>query len=352
MSLSHRTRVHGRLLLLATLALSLSACGGSGAGSHANAVGTPGSTPSAPSGGQLQTSLLDHYLGVGRSTDAGDDDEAAARKVEEAIAQCMAKQGFEYVPDPHTFTVTGTTGGAQIISMDNPTFPNLPPDQFAARFGYGISTAPPTSSKPDPGDQNEKIVHGMSVAERVAYYHALYGKDIRLDSRGDLTSSITSDDNSCDGRGDATRPDAQAEQSREQKIERVQTSYQSLLDQVKDLQDQELADPRVTAATQKWSACMASAGFPGYRAVSGPADRIRKRALALMGPGFDPSGVDPTTLAALRREEVSLAVADEHCHQAWDETLQAVREDLEAQFVAQNVTELKSYRSAMAAATR
>ena len=90
--------------------------------------------------------------------------------------------------------------------MKDPTFPNLPPAEFAARFGYGISTARPATATPNPQDRNEKNVRAMSVAERVAYYQALYGKGIVLDRTGNLTSSITTDDSSCDGRGEATRP--------------------------------------------------------------------------------------------------------------------------------------------------
>ena len=351
MAASRRPRAVVRLMFPVPLvALLLSACHANGSAS--GAAGTPRKAAAAPSAVQPSASALDHYLGVGQPMDAGDDNEAAARKAEETIARCMATQGFEYIPDPHTFTVTGSIGGAEIISTNDPTFPNLPPAVFAARFGYGISTAPPATKTPDPQDRNEKIVRAMSVAERVAYYQALYGKGIVLDRTGNLTNSITTDDNSCEGRGDATRPDAQEQHSQERRIERVQTSYQSLLDQVNALQGQELADPRVTAATQTWSRCMAAAGFPGYRNVSGPEERIRKQALALMGPGFDPSGVDPTALAALRRKEIRVAVADYHCHQAWDRTFQSVRQDLEDRFVRENLTELKSYRSALAAATQ
>jgi hypothetical protein len=348
---SRGARAVPRLVPLALVAvLFVSACDATG--STSGAAGTPSNAAATPSGVQPSASALDRYLGAGQPTDAGDDNEAAARKAEETIARCMATQGFEYIPDPHTFTVTGSVGGAQIISMNDPTFPNLPPAEFAARFGYGISTAPPATKTPDPQDRNEKIVHSMSVAGRVAYYQALYGKDIVLDRTGNLTNSITTDDNSCEGRGDATRPDAQEQHSQQRRIERVQTSYQSLLDQVKALQDQELADPRVTAATRTWSGCMASDGFPGFHNVSAPEERIRKQALALMGPGFDPSGVDPTALAALRRKEIRLAVADYHCHQAWDRTFQSVRQDLEDRFVRENLNELKSYRSALAAATQ
>jgi hypothetical protein len=352
MTASRRPRPASRILLLAPLALALAACQGAGTESHQPPAGRPGSAPaSAGAPAAPPASPLDDYLGVGRPTDAGGD-ETAARKSEEAIARCMAGQGFEYVPDPRTYTVGSAAGGATVVSTNDPAFPNLPPDQFAARYGYGISTAPATSSTPGPGDRNERIVHDMSVAERVAYYHALYGRDVALDARGHLTGTITSDAGSCDGRGAAARPGARAELTRQRKIERVRASYRSLLGRVRELQDRELADPRVAAATRTWSACLASAGFPGYDDVSAPAEKVRRRALALLGPGFDTTGADPAALAALRREEVGLAVADHRCRQAWERTLQGVRRDLEARFVRENLTELKSYRSAMAAATR
>jgi hypothetical protein len=344
--------------VVAGLALTLSACSSTGQQAGAGNAPSPGASSSgAPSSGSAspgatQTSPLEAYLGAGGGFSSSESDDTRERRSEEAIARCMARQGFEYIPDPISFTVKPGPGGSQIISQNNPTFPDLPPDQFAARYGYGISTAPAPSQQKDPLDRNQAIVEKMSVSERVAYYQALYGTSIQLDSRGDLTNTITSSDDSCEGRAAAAFPDDPAQQTQAKKVDRVKTSYQSLLDRVSALNDQELADPRVRAATQTWSSCLAAAGFPGYDDLDAPRASILQKARALMGHDLDPTGVDPTRLAALRRREISLAVADNSCHTAWDQTFAAVRQDLETQFVKENLTELKSYRAALAAASR
>jgi hypothetical protein len=357
-SRSRRTPGPAVVAAVVGLALTLSACSPSGSEAGPGGTASPGAassgvaTSGSPTPGATPTSPLDAYLGAGGGFSSGVSDDTRERKTEEAIARCMARQGFEYIPDPISFTVKPGPGGSQIISQNNPTFPDLPPDQFAARYGYGISTAPDPSKQKDPLDRNQEIVEKMGVSERVAYYQALYGTSIQLDSQGDLTNSISSSDDSCDGRAAAEFPDDPTQQSQEKKVDRVRTSYKSLLDQVSALNDQELADPRVRAATQTWSSCLAAAGFPGYDQLDAPRQSIMAKARALMGHDLDPTGVDPTRLAALRRREISLAVADNSCHTAWDQTFAIVRQDLETQFVKQNLTELKSYRSALAAASR
>jgi hypothetical protein len=69
-----------------------------------------------------------------------------------------------------------------------------------------------------------------------------------------------------------------------------------------------------------------------------------------MGHDLDPTSVDPARLAKLRRTEINLAVADDRCRQPWDRTLAGVRRAAEETFVRDNLEELRSFRSAMAAA--
>ena len=69
-----------------------------------------------------------------------------------------------------------------------------------------------------------------------------------------------------------------------------------------------------------------------------------------MGHDLDPTSVAPARLARLRRTEIATAVADNSCRQPWDSTLAAVRRAAEETFVHDNLEELRSYRSAMAAA--
>jgi hypothetical protein len=274
------------------------------------------------------------------------------RKYQEAIARCMAAQGFDYVPEPGaSITETGGPGGSEIMKLNSPPrFPDLPPDQFAARFGYGSSTAPPASSSGPAVDPNDKIVAAMSVAERVAYQHALYGVDTPLTSQGYLTSTINGSPQACTDRASRHQPTDDQVAATEHRVQRVQAVYKSLLSRINDLSDQEMADARMVAATHEWSGCMAAAGFPGYTSVDQPRARSLVRARAVMGHDLDPTSVDPARLAKLRRTEIDTAVADNTCQQPWQRTLDGVRRAAEESFVRANLDELRSYRSAMAAA--
>jgi hypothetical protein len=346
------------LLIMVPVVAGLSACSGSGGGtpSHAAASQTHSSTPastgtSTAAGASDSAFPLDAYLGVGGGTTVISS-ATQQRKYQEAIARCMANQGFDYVPEPAaSITSTNIGGGAKVIKFNSPpTFPNLPPDQFAQRFGYGISTAPPASKGGPPVDPNDKIVSAMSVAERVAYEHALYGVGTPLNSQGYLESSVNSSPQACTTRASRGQPTDDQQAALERRVQRVQTVYKSLVSRIDDLNDQELADPRMVAATHQWSGCMAAAGFPGYTGLDQPRAKMLARARALMGHDLDPASVDPAKLAGLRRTEIATAVADNTCRQPWESTLATVRRALEESFVKENLAELKSYRSAMAAA--
>src|SRR5699024_11137932 len=94
------------------------------------------------------TSPLDNYLGRGAvsfengmTVNLGGQDSSAkhqrgenldqARRYEELVAQCMEEAGFEYTPR------VPTTSEPESSSSDPYS---LPSDEFAAQYGYGVST--------------------------------------------------------------------------------------------------------------------------------------------------------------------------------------------------------------------
>jgi hypothetical protein len=340
------------LLLLVPLVAGVTACSGSSS-TPSHAAGSPTHRPS-PTGTSAESggaSPLDSYLGAGGGTTVVSS-ATQQRKYQERIARCMAAQGFDYVPEPAaSITEKGSSGGGQVITFNAPPrFPDLPPDQFAARFGYGISTAPPAATSGPPVDPNDKIVAAMSVAERVAYQHALYGAGTPLDSQGYLESTINGSPQACTDRASRSQPTDDQVTAMEHRVDRVRTVYRSLLARIDDLTHQEMSDPRMVAATHQWSGCLAAAGFPGYAGIDQPRAKLLTKARALMGHDLDPTSVDPARLAALRRTEIDTAVADTRCRQPWDNTLAGVRRAAEQTFVDDNLDELRSFRSAMAAA--
>jgi hypothetical protein len=345
-----------------TLLLGLSACSSTDGGSAADGDGAT-SAPSTSASGKPETSdssdeddaldlgLLEDYLGVGAGVGATVSD-AESREYAEAIARCMASEGFEYVPWVDTNTeATFLPDGTITIEAAEPSFPDLPRDEFAARFGYGISTKSAAAQKEEK-DPNEAIVARMSVAERVAYHQAMYGKAIGLDNQGYIAgNSMSSTDNSCTGRASAGEPTTEELASIEKRAEKVRDSFASLLKRVRDLREAKMTDPRVTAATSTWSSCMTASGQPGFTALEQPRARALDDARRLLGQDLlGADGADPTKLADLRKTEVELAVADEQCLGDWRETYKAVERDLEEQFVSDNVAELEEFRTAMSAA--
>jgi hypothetical protein len=334
----------------------LCACSPSDAGSEggpATPIGSPTASGTTEASGQddgPSLGPLEDYLGVGANVGTTVSD-AEDRAYEEAIARCMAAEGFEYVPYVDDVDATFLPDGTVTLDFEKSTFPDLPPDEFAARFGYGLSTEPPAAqvTRKDP---NEAIVSRMSVSERVAYQEALRGKGNELDSQGYLAgNSLTSSDTSCLGRADAEALTTEQRVTAQKRVENVRDSFASLLKRVRDLRDAEMKDPRVVAATTTWSSCLAAAGHRGFTALDQPRARALDDARALIGR--DRSGAataDPTRLAALRKAEVELAVADERCLRDWRATYRAVERDLEAQFVSDNVAELEDFRTAMSAA--
>jgi hypothetical protein len=136
----------------------------------------------ADTGGGGELSPLEHFLGKGAVSFEGglalssdgsaldspvglsEDDLSRRREEEQLIADCMRAEGFEYVPyvvDPSDWDQPFEDAYA------------LPPAEFTARYGYGISTIRADIDRPE--DPNEAIREAMSPAELEAYWVAMHG---------------------------------------------------------------------------------------------------------------------------------------------------------------------------------
>jgi hypothetical protein len=334
------------LLLLATLV----ACSGPSDRTSASPTGTAVAEAGDEVANEAQgSSPLDEYTGVGAEA-LSVPGEGAQREYEEAIARCMAAEGFEYVPFVSRMDTRFSADGTMTLDPNRGTFPDLPPAEFAAQFGYGISTRPAAAGK-DEVDPNEAIVARMSVAERVAYHRALYGPHNRLDDQGHLAGNgIASSDESCVGRADAGAMTAEERTSVARRVQRVQDSFASLIRRIQELQRDQLEDPRTVAATRAWAACLEAAGHRGFTALDQPRARALADARRVLGRNLDTADTDPARLASVRAAELRLAVADETCLRDWRKTHRAVRQDLETAFVQDNRQELEAFRSAVSAA--
>ena len=270
---------HIRLLTVIALlgaALAVTACGG-------------GSSANQPSG---DAGDLGDQLGFSQ-----DGILARQSRVESVIQACMKAQGFDYVPVDPVAQRAALFGSSRINDLD-----------FAKQFGYGISTL--WGHVKATADPNQRIRASLSPADRRAYDFALGG-----DNPGATFSSAVDT-------GDFSKLGGCTKQATEKVFGGAQVLSQlsSKLDQ---LEERITQDQRMVIATEKWSSCMASAGFR-YNAPEAIDTDLYRRTEAIVGPvpgqyatgpapGVKPPPYDHAALASLQRDEVNIAVSDYQC---------------------------------------
>jgi hypothetical protein len=286
-------------------------------------------------------SPLDEFLGFGVEPSAEQQAEwdQQQRQMEQLIAACMNAQGFEYTAlDPSS-------------AVDTAGPWDLPPDEFAQQYGYGITTIERDAYMGN--DPNAAAVEAMSVPEKQAYYEALYGSMITVDENGDMAkrepmpaAASEPDTESCSAQASTEvygdRADAVASDGENDAFAPLQQEMSALYERVE-------GDQRVVDARTAWSSCMADAGHPGLADIYDGSTEVSDRATALMGETLDPAAADPAAVEELRTYEIAVATADLACRVDYDAVHQEVQTELEQSFIDEHRAELEQYRDAIAA---
>lgn len=350
---------NSRIALSLVAVLALAGCGANPSAADKEPVKSDDKSPLAEymgdgfisSGGGGMTRAV--RIG-GPGQESSEEQLAKQRKMEEAVASCMKSAGFEYVAVPPE---------SQGKSKFDDAF-NLPPDKFAEQYGYGISTIdwgkPADADKNDP---NAKIRKALSPTAQKAYDKALNGQmgsgnggvAIAIPEGGDKGKKP---DLGCRGKaGDEVYG------SGDGKLDDFK-KFDSLFKDIEALNKRIEADQRVIDATSAWTDCMADAGHSGFKTVNDGRESINKKLDELTGankggpskpgksmtitgpPSFDK--VDAAKLADLRKEEITLAKADQGCKKkVYDEPFKKAQYELEKEFVAANKTQLEQYRDSV-----
>jgi hypothetical protein len=291
-------------LVIVVCALALGACGGDDAagGSDTNAK---------KSNAPVEDQLGFDTAGI----------MARQSRVEAEIRQCMKAQGFDYVPvDP--FAQRAAVTGASRLSDED----------FLNQFGYGISTLWGRGSPQS--DPNERLRLGLSAADRRAYDRALWGENPGATFQAAVDS------------GDFTKLGGCTREATEKVFggAQVLTQLQGKLD---ELDERILEDQRMVRAVERWTTCMADAGFQ-YEDPDEIDSDLTKRMEKIVGPLPGPFATGPASghkavpydraaLHTLQREEVTIARADFACERRYITPVEAVvRPQYEAQFRARN----------------
>jgi hypothetical protein len=224
------------------LILTLAACSGtSGATDRGRAAPVPTRTVDS-------VSPIADYLG-------GEiDGENVTSFVEHQTQECMRKKGWDY------------QAAIPVKSNEEPRAPTALL-QYRQRYGYGLLNIPPTDGTRQLVDRQQKYQDSLPTAERQRYAKDLGGTQDRVDGPSVSTG--------CRG-------------AAEQAGHKLFPAFDPAITQEADRDlDAMRADPRYVAATTKWSACMAKAGFQfhvltdGRKAVSDhffepPSDELKR----------------------------------------------------------------------------
>ncbi len=355
-------RRHTWLAMIASVTIATAACS---SGSSPRSSAAPASTSSD----QSNTDERDERLtplsaffteGRGGELTQAERDAAAGdfRRQEELIADCMQAQGFQYVQRDYNQAVDA--------KMKNVEAFDLPPDQYAERWGYGISTIDASQFTAEaPADPNSAIVEALSPEARSAYDTAMYGFDMSQEGaavwRGNGQAAVARPMGSS---LDAPPPDGcQTRAVREVYGEDVaggeegaSTEFDALNEEMGALWDRVVNDPRVVAAKGGWANCMADAGHPEATDPDSAVQLIIERFSDLYG--VDPSQFkevragmksapqqpSPAALAEVQSYERSLAIADRRCKAAYDDAVFAVQTEVENRFIDGHRAELERFR--------
>ena len=298
--------------------------------------------------------------------------------VQEAIAECMRQEGWEYIPvDQSSYT-------SSVEYTDEDEVERI------KREGFGIAY---WTLNQDAGmdfgeeyvDPNSDYVMALSDDERTAYYESLYGTD--EEQQAEMTTEVDPDTGEeyqvsygygvgCQGEGYTSVAGEDLTQSPEY-WEAISTYYEELSERVE-------ADPRMQKLTDGWSACMKDKGFEyddvnsfydsvytefqerlegimGAEAYADPTDGWTDEEIndffesatqdeieALYQDAYKVTDDQRTQLEAQLADEVELALAEHECSLPMSEQGQEIYADLEEQYALEHEDELRELAASFA----
>lgn len=261
-------------------------------------------------------------LAYGTAGEQEDRSQAQQRRYEEHIAACMKDAGFEYVP-----AVTSAAG--PVLADDVPAPGSR---AFREQFGYGVTTDPWQAqvSTQDVVDANAAYRATLTPGAQEAFDAELHGTGEK-----DAAGVVAQVGGCANAAWDAVYG-----------VLLAHPDWQELLAEMDALYDRVDDASAVQGATSDWSRCMAERGHAGLTDPQAAEASVRAVLDAAQTTGTDGLvQVDAEQVAAVRRAETVIAVADLDCQEEVDLAARraAALRDLEEEFVRQHGDELEAW---------
>ncbi|GAA1121541.1 hypothetical protein GCM10009651_00100 [Microbacterium natoriense] len=332
-------RSTGPLAVLAAAALALTLAGCSTGG------GNGGLT--------YEDSPLNKYLSAAYGGDLSPEEQQKKldeqqRKQEDLMAECMAKEGFEYKPN--------LQNGGTVVSSGEDIEWEPEKKSWVEKYGYGIVNNPfSEQGESNPGeeyvDPNQKYLDSLSESERTAFYETAYGAPQEMEDTEEGGSyEYNWEDGGCQGW-------AQHELQGEDPWQSDQ--FADLRDKMTELWSTTQESSELKALNAKWASCMADGGEPGFKAqtdaqqsISDAQSKIYEAAYGDGTTEIDPEKVeDPNKspeMKELGEKEIALALVDLGCREKTsyaDESLK-IQFAREEKFIKDNKADLEAFKAA------
>lgn len=272
----------------------------------------------------MKSPLSEYYASLYGSGDQKDF-EKQQTKVQELVAVCMAKEGFDYIP---------TDQSQYSSSVDEGVDRNT--KKWVAENGYGMTTQNGNEPAPDPEqeqyvDPNQDYIASLSPTEQTVFYEILYGVSPTEEEMASEDYVYTWENGGCQG---AAQNEVQPQPYDNEK-------YKPLLEKMNTLYEKAQSDPVIAKLDAAWSSCMADAGYSSYSKKQDAMDAVIEESNGL----YDSETGEPPAddeLTRVQELEIDTAVADFACSEKLDYQNKslAVQFALEKQFIADNKAEL------------
>lgn len=297
------------------------------------------SSPNATSSEEEPPSPLAEYLNAVWGGDLSEEEQQARfekedRQREELTAECMAEEGFDYVPNVQT-------GSLSFGSADD----WRPDDRdWVEKYGYGMVDSPGSDVPPDEEyvDPNADYVNSLSENEQEAFYEALYGPPVPEDQ--------TNDDGSYEWDWETAGCYGWAQNEMSQEDPTQSDEFAPLMEAMDEFWTGLPTRPEFVELDAEWSTCMDEAGFPGFAAQTDAQESIIEEQNAYWESNPEAPGMDDADMKALQEKEIELALADLDCREEVDyrDRYRTVQFAAEEEFIDDHKADLDALKAAAA----
>ena len=372
--------------VVAIVGVVAGACGGGGEAASettepASAPASTTATTSVPSttaqpdlGDDGELTLDDFLPGFAADDFDAGDWRSQEMQVQQQVAECMAAEGFDYIPF--------------VPSEDSFFFTNFDEEEYVKEFGFGVSTwvlqqeTFDPESDPMADDPNREIVEAMDELERDEYDRVLHGSEppIIAETPEEELAAMTPEEQVAfyeeayaDWEPNGCYSDAWESVSG---FGDGDAFFEEFGDDLEAAFERAQSDPRIVDLQADWSACMADRGHDYatqedmyayfYGDETGESEFSRRVNELITFPEPDPSlfeepveGEEPTfdpglfgpqydleELQPLIDEEIAVATANYDCSRDMEDVWEEVYAELERQFIDENRERLLAYQGA------